>query len=151
MQPATSLPAEKEDAPLKEPSSGEDAIPEALYETLQGPSVFGRMLLLNTMRTPETDRYDAGYAERFGTPLVERALRGLHLDIFISWLSLSLQHQKADISIYLNLTPVAERPARLKELIPSAVQAIPSAAKPPERQLFLQDLKIVLALFRYDY
>src|SRR5437868_76055 len=79
-----------------------DPIPEALYDVLHSPSLFGKILLIAAFRTTATDQYDAGHASRFHTPEIEYALRRLHREIFTSWLSLSLQRQKADISIYLN-------------------------------------------------
>jgi hypothetical protein len=142
------------DAPLPyaRPSSQEaqDPIPEALYDVLQSPSLFARILLIAGFRDTTTDRYACGQAAYFCTPAIDVALRRLHLEIFIGWLSLSLQRQKADIGIYLNFSPALDRPAKIKNLPAVAERAMPSGAKPPERQLFAQDLKIVHALFTYD-
>ena len=133
------------------PPVGEaDPIPEALYDALQSPSLFGRILRIAAFRTTATDRYDAGHAARFHTPAIEDALRHLHAEVFTRWLALSLQRQQADINIYLNLSPGADRAAKIKQLIAVAERSMPAGAKPTERQLFVQDLKIVQVLFKYD-
>jgi hypothetical protein len=129
----------------------QDPIPEELYDLLQSPSLFARILLIATFRDTTTDRYDSGQAARFYTPAIDAGLRALHLEIFTAWLSLSLQRQKADITIYLNFSAAHERSAKIKNLLAVAERAVPAGAKPPERQLFLQDLKIVHALFTYDH
>ena len=74
----------------------------------------------------------------------------MHAEIFTRWLTLSLQRQQADIKIYLNLSPAADRAAKIKQLIAVAERSMPTGTLTPERQLFVQDLKIVQALFNYD-
>src|SRR5579864_6966362 len=86
------------------PPNGEaDPIPEALYDVLQSPSLFERILLIAALRSSATDDpREAVDPDRSQTPEIERALSRLHLQMFYSWLALSLQRQKADIGIYLN-------------------------------------------------
>jgi hypothetical protein len=150
-----SFPSPLKDAPLPQAApprlETEDPIPEALYDVLQSPSLFGRILLIAAVRNAATDQYDSGEAACFHTPMVDLALRRLHSEIFTTWLSLPLQRQKADVSVYVNLTPAPERTAKIKNLLNLAERSIPAGAKPPERRLFVQDLKIVQSLFTYDY
>ena len=133
------------------PQLSSDAIPEAFYDLLQSPSIFGRLLLVAGLRFTATGRDNAGPSAPVHTPPSDDALRKLHLEIFVTWLSLPLERQKADISIYLNLRAGGDRSAKSRQLVASAEASIPATAKPAERQLFLQNLKIVQMLFNYDY
>ena len=127
-----------------------DPIPEALYEELQSPSLFGRLFRIASFLGASTGGSESGDAARLPTPEIESALRKLHLEVFRSWLTLSLQRQKADISIYLNSRAAGYRSARIQQLAAMGEHSIPPDAKLPERQLFLQDLKIIQLLFNYD-
>ncbi len=127
-----------------------EPIPDELYDLLQSPSLFGRMLLIAAFRSASTGRYEAGPAVRSFTPELHDALRELHLEIFHSWLTLSLERQHADIKIYLNLGEVSGRSAKVKQLLAQGEKSIPADVLEPEQQLFLQDLKVVQALLSYD-
>ena len=137
---------------MDQPPGGDvDPIPEALYDALQSPSLFGRILLIAAFRNTSTDYNNRGHAERFQTPEIQKALHRLHLDTFATWLTLSLQRQQADINIYLNRSAAADRTANLKQLAVAGERSIPTGAMPPERTLFLQDLRIIQALFNYEW
>jgi len=139
------------DRSLEEQHGGEaDPIPEALYDALQSPSLFGRILLIAAFRNTSTDLNNGGHAGRFQTPDIQTALHRLHLETFTKWLTLSLQRQQADIDIYLNRSAAADRASKIKQLAVMGERSIPPGALPPERGLFLQDLRIVQALFNYD-
>jgi hypothetical protein len=136
---------------VDQPRGGDvDPIPEALYDALQSPSLFGRILLIAAFRNTSTDQNNVGQTERFQTPEIQHALHRLHLEAFTAWLALSLQRQQADINIYLNRTAAADRTSKIKQLALVGERSIPPGAMPPERGLFLQDLRIVRALFNYD-
>jgi hypothetical protein len=136
---------------VDQPSGGDvDPIPEALYDALQSPSLFGRILLIAAFRNTSTDQNNDGHIGRFQTPEIQAALKHLHLETFTAWLTLSLQRQQADINIYLNRTAAADRTSKIKQLAVVGERSIPPGAMPPERGLFLQDLRIVQALFNYD-
>lgn len=62
----------------------------------------------------------------------------------------SLRSQRADIAVYLNSFDSSDRPTKLRRLLDLAEQSVPPAAIPSERQLFLQDLKIIIALLPHD-
>jgi hypothetical protein len=127
-----------------------DPIPEALYDALQSPSLFGRILLIAAFRNTPTDQNNGEHAGRFQTPDIQDALHRLHLETFTTWLTLSLQRQQADIDIYLNRSAAADRASKIKQLAVVGEKSIPPGVTPPERGLFLQDLRIVQALFNYD-
>jgi len=136
---------------LEEQQGGDvDALPEALYDALQSPSLFDRILLIAAFRNTSTDRYDGGHDARFQTSDIQDALQRLHLEAFTTWLTLSLQRQQADISIYLNRSSPADRTAKIKQLAVVGERSIPPGATLSERGLFLQDLRVVQALFNYD-
>jgi hypothetical protein len=126
-----------------------DPIPEALHDALQSPSLFGRILLIAAFRN-ESDNNEGGRAGGFQTPDIQDALHRLHLEAFTTWLTLALERQQADISIYLNRSGAADRAARIKQLAAVGERSIPPGVTQPERGLFLQDLRIVQALFKYD-
>ena len=45
-----------------------DTLPETLYDAVFGnPSVFGRIVLISSFRSPTTDRYESGLAANFQT------------------------------------------------------------------------------------
>ena len=136
---------------VDQPPGGDvDPIPEALYDALQSPSLFGRILLIAAFRSTSTDQNNVGQAGRFQTPEIQSALHRLHLETFAAWLMLSLQRQQADINIYLNRGATADRTAKIKQLTVVGERSIPLGAMSPERGLFLQDLRIIRALFNYD-
>jgi hypothetical protein len=127
-----------------------DPIPDALYDVLQSPSLFGRILLITAIRSSAMDAHDAVDPHRSHTPEIELALERLHLEMFMSWLVLPLQRQKADIGIYLNAGPAADRGAKIQQLAVLGERALPLGSKRPERELFVRGLKIVRALLNYD-
>jgi hypothetical protein len=134
----------------RSPGGDVDPIPEALYDALHSPSLFGRILLIAAFRNTSTDQNNDGHVGRFQTPDIQAALNRLHLETFTTWLALSLQRQQADINIYLNRTAVADRASKIKQLAVVGERSIPAGAMAPERGLFLQDLRIVQALLNYD-
>jgi hypothetical protein len=128
-----------------------DPIPEALHDELQSPSLFGRILLIAAFRNESADDNEGGRAGGFQTPEIQDALHRLHLEVFATWLTLSIERQRADISIYLNRSgAAADRTAKIKQLAIVGERAIPPGATLPERGLFLQDLRIVQVLLKYD-
>ena len=130
------------------PAPGE-VLPEALYDAVFGsPSVFGRILLIASLRNSATGRYESGLAANFPDPAVEAALARLHLEVFRSWLMHPVRRQAADISIYLNQCGSA---ADIRQLKAMGERSVPAGAKPMERDLFLKDLKIVHVLLSYDH
>ena len=136
---------------VDQPPGGDvDPIPEALYDALQSPSLIGRILLIAAFCNTPTDQNNGGEAGRFQTPDIQNALHRLHLETFTKWLTLSLQRQQADIDIYLNRSAAGDRTSKIKQLAVVGEKSIPLGATPPERGLFLQDLRIVRALFNYD-
>ena len=119
----------------------------------QIPSCFGRLVYLSSLRAPNTGRYEHhGLAMIFGTAQADKALRKTHSDAFQEWLNYSLEQQKADLDLYLS-----DQQADKKEVLENwAALApyryfLPASAREMERNLYLGDLKALLATLRNDY
>ena len=117
-------------------------------EIFRHPSVFGRMVGIVLLFDAQTGRYSHRLSERFGIEEIDQVLRRLHSEIFISWLSLPLRQQHADVAVYLATLGGRGQPLDLQAL---GRQCIPAAAIAAERDLFLQDLALIDALHRYDF
>lgn len=108
---------------------------------LRNPSLFGRLVGISlTQREPSAVRAAAEITE----------LRQLHLETFINWLTLSVRSQTGDILIFLNSFSRTERPGKVSQLTALGQDLIPPDVKPPERELFLADLKIVQSVLPYE-
>ena len=126
-----------------------DTLPEELYDAVFGnSSVFGRILLVASFRSPATGRYESGLAADFQTPAVEEALVRLHLEVFRAWLMHPVRRQAADISIYMNQCGGV---TNIRHLVAIGERSVPTGAEQMERELFLKDLKIVQVLLSYDH
>lgn len=130
-------------------STAPQPILEAFHDiVLHSPSLLGRVIDLASCWNPSTQKYENRLVAGGDGAWVDEALRKLHFETFTNWLALSLRAQKRDAAIYLNLTDRSERPRRLIQLVSSAACSVPTGAIPEERELFLQDLKIVRALLQ---
>lgn len=104
---------------------------EVLAEgVLRHPSILARLIHIAGLTK---DYADAG-----------RLLARMHLEIFVYWLGLSLRQKKCDAAVCCG-SPEPDR-RMLKDLRHAAEQAIPPGAMRPERQLFLHELELVVAL-----
>jgi len=119
----------------------------------QIPSCFGRMVYLSSLRAPNTGRYEHhGLAMIFGAAQADKALRKTHSDAFQEWLNYSLEQQKADLDLYLS-----DQQADKKEVIENWEALapyryfLPASAREMERNLYLGDLKALLATLKNDY
>jgi hypothetical protein len=126
-----------------------ETLPRTLYDAVFGNrSVFARILLIASFRSPTTSRYESGLAASFQTPAVEEVLARLHLEVFRTWLMYTVRQQAADISICLKqrgeMTDV-------RQLMALGERSVPTGTKPMERELFLMELKIVQVLLSYDH
>ena len=119
----------------------------------QIPSVFGRLVYLSSLRDPNTGRYlHHGLALVFGEDEARKALRKSHERAFAEWLSFNLEEQQADLRLYLS--DVSEDKRTVLETwqkLEPYKSLLPKSAKSVERQLYLADLTILLALLKNEF
>ena len=123
------------------------AVADVWRNTLsQIPSVFGRLVYLAGLRNPNSGRYDHhGLALVFGDEHANRALKKSHKQVFAEWLACKLEHQMADLNLYLMDLPedkktVLQAWTKLKPYR----NVLPSNVKPVERRLYLVELETML-------
>lgn len=119
----------------------------------QIPSVFGRLVYLSSLRDSNTGRYlHHGLALVFGEDEARKALRKSHEQAFAEWLSFNLEQQQADLRLYLS--DVSEDKRTVLETwqkLEPYKNLLPKSAKSVERQLYLGDLTILLALLKTEF
>ena len=122
-----------------------DCTEELAEAVLSHPSLFARLLVLAALWVPVKCCYEHPLSGSCGYLETGETLKAWHLSVFTKWLSLSLRHQKADVSAFL--AGDTERVYALRSL---GEDAIPQAANEGERELFLQNLDIIQALILYE-
>jgi len=127
------------------------AIADVWRNTLsQIPSVFGRLVYLAGLRNPNSGRYDHhGLALVFGAEHANRALKKSHKQVFTEWLAFNLEHQLADLNLYLTDLPedkktVLQAWTRLRPYR----NVLPSNARSVDRRLYLTELETMLDLLK---
>ena len=119
----------------------------------QIPTVFGRLVYLATLRSPNTGSYEHhGLAQVFGEEEADRTLRQSHFQVFSEWLCFNLEQQKSDLEEYLGgleggirtVLSTWIRLAPYRGLVPTDCREV-------EKQLYNADLETVLELLRYEY
>ncbi|MEO7145481.1 MAG: hypothetical protein ABI165_18445 [Bryobacteraceae bacterium] len=119
----------------------------------QIPSIFGRLVYLSSLRNTNSGRYEHhGLALVFGDDEADRALRASHCEAFADWLDFTLEHQKADLDLYLsalveNKSLILETWLRLapyRNLIPGVVASM-------ERKLYMTEFETLLELLKNEY
>ncbi|MBL0158736.1 MAG: hypothetical protein IPP47_16755 [Bryobacterales bacterium] len=115
-------------------------------------SVFGRMEYLARIRNPHSGRYEHyGLAAVFSEVEADRAMRESHVQVFQEWLALDLERQKADLDLFL-----AEQPTDRRTMVETWRRLAPYrglppiSASPPEIQLYLGDLELLLDVIRNE-
>lgn len=119
----------------------------------QIPSLFGRLVYLCSLRNPNTGSYEHyGLAHVFSDQEADSVLRESHRQSFASWLCLTLEHQKADLDLYLSGLS-GHRRAILDTWIRLQPyrNLIPSSAREVERELYMADLSAILDLLKNEY
>lgn len=118
----------------------------------QIPSVFGRLVYLSSLRNSNTGSYEHhGFAQMYGDEQSDRTLRQSHSEAFSKWLCFDLEQQKADLDLYLsslgaNMRTIIEAWLRLSPYR----HLVPASARPPDRQLYLSDMEILLTLLKNE-
>ena len=126
----------------------QEVLSACLGEISRISNTFGKLVYLASLRDGRSRRYrHYSLPPQAGEEETDRALREAHRRAFSSWLCLSLAHQLADLDLYLSgleidrqaVLEVWRRQAPYRELLPHDAVEV-------ERQLFLADLEVLLAL-----
>lgn len=110
---------------------------------LNAPTLFGRLVLLASLRDPRTGKYSHPDLQSLGPQEAERILRSCHQQVFHQWISSGLAEQKADLSEYLRSMGGPRDALPYRNLAPVSAREV-------ERQLYLTDLETLLELLRYE-
>lgn len=83
----------------------------------------------------------------FGEAEADRALRQSHEEAFLTWLSLQLEQQQADLELYFSTLPASKKTLveNWLRLMPYRTAA-PAWASPAQRQLFESNFALLLKL-----
>jgi hypothetical protein len=102
------------------------------------------MVYLSSLRDQLTGMYThPAILENAGREATDRALCHHHHQIFMEWLRLNLADQKSDLEDYLRSSGTSVDDLPYRELTPASAHEV-------ERQLYLNDLEILLQLLRFD-
>lgn len=118
----------------------------------QIPSVFGRLTYLSALRGAGGIYEHHGFIERFGEAAAQAALLHSHEEAFQSWLTFSLEEQKADLDLYLS-ERISERRNVVETWLRSAPwrSLLPATARESERRLFEIDFEMLLELLAKEF
>ncbi len=142
------------DSTQQKQSFDRDAAANIWRNTLsQIPSIFGRMVYLASLRNPNSGDYEHhGVAQFFGAEKANQALSDSHMEVFGEWLCMDLQQQKSDLDVYLSGLEGVRRIVLSTWLRLEPYRGcVPGAAREVERELYLADLEILLAMLRNEY
>lgn len=122
--------------------------------TLAGISTwFGRLVYLSGLRDPNTGAYQHyGLVQVFGDEEADRTLRDSHMQIFIEWLSFSMERKKAELDGFLDSVDGGAR-----AVIENWLRAKPYRTLPPvearevERRHFVSEVEVLLELLRREH
>lgn len=112
------------------------------------PSLFGKIVYLANLRNEETGMYEHyGLAIVFGEKDAEKALKLSHQKLFQEWLACGMKEQKRDLEFYFSTardgTDSWFKRTGFKEFLPQN-------CRPPEKQMFTDDLKQVLNILKAE-
>lgn len=118
----------------------------------QIPTLFGRLAYLASLRNPNANSYQHhGLAARYGVRASQAALKDSHVELLRDWLLLPLSERKQDLEHYLH---ELETPRSLVldnwQNLRVYTQYVPAQAMKPEREMFLGDVEILLAILRKE-
>jgi hypothetical protein len=108
---------------------------------------------LASLRDSNSGQYEHhGLAVLFGEEETDRSLRESHSQAFSEWLNFGLEHQKADLDLYLSGLATDKRTLlRTWSRLAPYRNFVPARAGGVERKLFLADLETLLDLLRNEY
>jgi hypothetical protein len=113
-------------------------------------TVFGRLVYLSSLCNPNSGRYEHfGLTRLYGSKETDHAMRDAHRKTFSEWLCFTLREQLLDLDKYLGSLTVDKRLVlRAWECQATYRSLIPSDAWDAERQLFLCDFEMIVAVMR---
>ena len=116
------------------------------------PTLFGRLVYLSNLRSPNTGRYEHhGLALVFGELESDRELRKLLKQFFQEWLNLKLVDQVNEIRTYLDSLETGPKVTLETWFAISPYRnLIPASSKPMERDLYLTDMEAALDVLRRE-
>ena len=116
------------------------------------PTIFGRLVSVAALRDSQTDTYrHPVLAQVLDQTAAHEVLRREHRNRFLNWLALTLHQQRGDLCRYFDAGDSAQRSCVrywLNHDLPALL--IPADSLPPERSLFMNDVKLVLESIRHD-
>lgn len=117
------------------------------------PSVYGRLLYLSSLRNPDTGHYShEGLTQIFGEAEADRALRQVHNQTFSEWLCFDLEHQKADLDLYLSaFGQKKHRTVDSWDKLKPYRGVVPSSASAVSIQYFESNFQTLLDLLKSAY
>jgi hypothetical protein len=116
------------------------------------PTVFGKLVYLASLRNQNTGLYEHfGLAQIFGEKEADGTLRANHAQLFAEWLCRGLEHQKEEVTGYLESleSELSQVVSNWLRLAPYR-NFIPAEARQAERELYLADLETILEMLRYE-
>ena len=119
----------------------------------QLPSVFNRLVYLSSLRDSNDGRYHHhGLIQLYGDREAHAALERSHEQSFQEWLVFTLEEQKADLDLYLSSLD-GDKPSIITTWSRLAYyrNVPPANSRESERNLFLADFEVLLAVLRAEY
>lgn len=116
-------------------------------------SQFGRMVYLASLRDANTGVYQHhGLAMVAGAETAAQTLAASHVEVFRQWILLTLEQQHGDLAVYFSdqEADVGVIVATWTKLT-SYRNLMPAEAQSEERELFLADVRALLAVLRNEY
>ena len=125
---------------------------ERLWDKLcHSPSALGRLVSIAEMWNPAKGKYESPLCSVFGPDLVDQALREMHREVFVTWLSFRLQQQERDLTVWL--ASLNRGVAAGNHALQTMSKRLPTLLPPdhiePERLLFLQSFQLVASMVRW--
>jgi len=116
-------------------------------------SQFGRMVYLASLRDANTGAYQHhGLAMVAGSETAAQTLEASHLEVFREWIRLPLEEQHGDLGVYFSDQESGTQViVATWTKLASYHNLLPAEALPEERELFLADVRALLAVLRNEY
>jgi hypothetical protein len=116
----------------------------------QVPSLLGRLYYVTSLRDENSGRYrHHGLESVHGAEAADAAIRASHLHTFHRWIRLPLSLKKQDLDAYLAaLEEPVEQVLATWSHTRNYMACVPASVQGVERDLFVNDLEVLLAAVR---